>query len=80
MPARTADGSRTYISTQNHGYAVDAASLEGVETYVNANDGTNEGMSYPALRAFSVQFVPDTYAGPTDNSYLYDDFVKLMEG
>ena len=80
QPARTADGKRTYISTQNHGYAVDAKSVGGVETYVNANDGTNEGMSYPDARAFSVQFVPDTYEGPTDNSYLYDDFIKMMEG
>ena len=79
VPARTADGSRTYISTQNHGYAVDAKSVNGAETYVNANDGTNEGMSYPENRAFSVQFVPDTYEGPTDNSFLYDDFVKMME-
>lgn len=80
QPARTADGSRTYISTQNHGYAVDAGSVKGTETYVNANDGTNEGMSYPEIRAFSVQFVPDTYEGPTDNSYLYDEYINMMEG
>lgn len=72
---------RTYITGQNHGYAVVADSLAGVgvQTYINANDGSCEGMDYPAHKAFSVQFCPVYQDGPTDTSFIYDRFVKLME-
>lgn len=72
---------RTFITTQNHGYAVDADSLKsiGEVNFVNANDGTCEGMNYPGLQCFSVQFHPEAHSGPQDTGYLFDEFIKLME-
>lgn len=76
------DGSgRTFITTQNHGYAVDSASLQhvGTEIFVNANDGTCEGIAYPGLDCFSVQFHPEAHAGPHDTGFLFDRFTEMME-
>jgi carbamoyl-phosphate synthase small subunit len=72
----------TYITSQNHGYAVVSESLpEGAQLrFVNANDGTCEGIDYPALNAFSVQFHPEACAGPRDTSVLFDRFVEMMKG
>lgn len=72
---------RTYITTQNHGYAVDAESLAGVGrvSFVNANDGTCEGMEYPGLRCFTVQFHPEAHAGPQDTGYLFDRFLLMLQ-
>lgn len=82
QPARVSDGSRTFITSQNHGYAVVAESLAGVgrETFVNANDGSCEGMEYPELRCFTVQFHPEACAGPRDTAFLFDRFIAMMEG
>lgn len=81
QPARIADGSRTFITSQNHGYAVVSESLKGVgtESFTNANDGTCEGMDYPELSAFTVQFHPEANSGPHDTSFLFDRFVKNIE-
>ena len=69
----------TYITSQNHGYAVVSESLPvGEVRFVNANDGTCEGVDYPALNAFSVQFHPEACAGPRDTSVLFDRFVEMM--
>ena len=70
----------TYITSQNHGYTVVSESLpEGaVLRFVNANDGTCEGVDYPEYNAFSVQFHPEACAGPRDTSVLFDRFVRLM--
>ena len=74
-------GTRTYITSQNHGYALVADSVQhGVASYVNANDGTNEGMDYPDLNAFSVQFHPEVCAGPKDTDFIFDKFIKKMGG
>ncbi len=71
---------RTYITTQNHGYEVLAESVKnGVITFVNANDGSCEGIDYPGLNAFSVQFHPEACAGPHDTEFLFDRFIKLMK-
>ena len=72
---------KTYITTQNHGYAVDLASLEGkaVVRFVNANDGTCEGLDYPDLHCFTVQFHPEACAGPKDTGFLFERFVRQME-
>lgn len=71
---------RTYITAQNHGYAVTAASVPGgVERFVNANDGTNEGMEYPEHRAFSVQFQPEACSGSGNRNILFDRFTQLMK-
>ena len=71
---------RTYITSQNHGYAVDADSVSnGRISFVNANDGTCEGIDYPDLRAFTVQFHPEAHGGPMDTAFLFDRFISLME-
>jgi len=70
----------TYITSQNHGYAVVSESLpeDAVLRFVNANDGTCEGVDYPRYNAFSVQFHPEACAGPRDTSVLFDRFVEMM--
>ncbi len=81
QPVRDLDGVRTYITSQNHGYAVDGTSLPvGKVRFINANDGTCEGIDYPDLRAFTVQFHPEACTGPKDTSFLFDQFVALMKG
>lgn len=71
----------TYITSQNHGYAVVSESLPaGQVRFVNANDGTCEGVDYPEWNAFSVQFHPEACAGPRDTSALFDRFVGMMMG
>ena len=82
QPVRERGGTRAYITTQNHGYAVQSESLAGVgrELYVNANDGSCEGMEYPGKRCFTVQFHPEACAGPQDMEFLFDRFVGMMGG
>ena len=76
---QTATG-RTFITSQNHGYAVVPDSVPGgVESYRNGNDGTCEGMVYPEAGAFSVQFHPEACSGPHDTAFLFDEFCALME-
>ena len=71
----------TYITSQNHGYAVVSDSLPvGQLRWINANDDTCEGVDYPEWRAFSVQFHPEACAGPRDTSVLFDRFIRLMKG
>ena len=80
QPVRDVLGTRTFITSQNHGYAVDASSVTGgVVRYVNANDGTCEGMDYPDLKAFSVQFHPEACSGPKDTQFLFDRFCDMMK-
>ena len=71
---------RVYITSQNHGYAVDDTSLpDFVEiTHRSVNDGTVEGMRHKELPIFSVQYHPEASPGPTDNLYLFDEFEDLM--
>ena len=74
-------GGRTWITSQNHGYEVLADSLScGTLRYVNANDGTCEGIDYPSLNAFTVQFHPEASAGPRDTGFLFDCFIDMMGG
>ena len=82
QPALHLPTSRVYITSQNHGYAVINDSLpENAEaSFVNANDGTCEGISYHDMPAFSVQFHPEASAGPLDTAFLFDQFINLMEG
>ena len=73
---------RVYISSQNHGYAVDASSMDPAvarEAFVNVNDGTNEGLSYTGKNIFTVQFHPEACPGPGDSGPLFDRFMKMME-
>lgn len=82
QPVRSFETGRTHITSQNHGYAVVTDSLKGVgtESFVNANDGSNEGMDYPDLNCFTVQFHPEACSGPRDTSYLFERFLERMEG
>ena len=82
--ART--GEALEITSQNHGFAVDAATLPGtdgpfgrvVQTHVNLNDGVNEGLAALDLPAFSVQYHPESAPGPHDARYLFSQFASLM--
>jgi len=69
---------RCYITSQNHGFAVDTASLPRGWTpwFRNANDGTNEGIRHARLPVFGVQFHPEACPGPTDTEFLFDVFLK----
>lgn len=80
QPVKMLSTGRVYISSQNHGYAVEAGSLpEGaVLSFVNTNDGTCEGVVYTDASAFSVQFHPESASGPQDTGFLFDEFVRLI--
>ncbi len=81
-PVRDVETGRVYISSQNHGYAVDVKTLDekvAKEAFVNVNDGTNEGLSYVGKNIFTVQFHPEACPGPQDSGVLFDRFIKMME-
>ena len=82
QPVRCTADDRVYITSQNHGYAVVSESIsqsDAEELFINVNDGTNEGLSYLHEPAFSVQFHPEACGGPLDTSFLFDNFIRLME-
>ena len=81
-PVKDMETRRVYISSQNHGYAVDPESLDpqvAVPAFTNVNDGTNEGLKYVGKNIFTVQYHPEACPGPQDSSYLFDRFLKMME-
>ena len=82
QPVKDLASGRVEITTQNHGFCVDLASLPSsvVSTHVHLNDGTSEGLMAKDLRAFSVQYHPEAAAGPHDALYLFDRFTALMNG
>ncbi len=80
QPCRDVKGTRTFITSQNHGYAVVSESVKrGEERYINANDKTCEGIDYPDWNAFTVQFHPEASSGPHDTSFLFDRFIDNMK-
>jgi len=80
QPVKDLKTGRTWITSQNHGYAVKQETLPvGEARFVNANDGSCEGIDYPTLKAFTTQFHPEACAGPRDTEYLFDRFCALME-
>lgn len=82
QPVKDLKTGRVYISSQNHGYAVKRESIDtkiAEEWFVNVNDGTNEGIWYKDINAFTVQFHPEACHGPHDTKYLFDLFVGRME-
>ncbi len=82
QPVKDIFSGRVEITSQNHGFAVDAASLPAgvVVTHVSLFDGSNEGIACAARRAFSVQYHPEASPGPSDSHYLFRRFVGVMEG
>ena len=74
---------RCYITTQNHGYAVDAKSIPKnsgwSELFINANDGSNEGLIHDTKPIFTVQFHPEHNAGPEDLEVLFDAFFDMIK-
>lgn len=80
QPCKNLKSGTCFITSQNHGYAVlGDSTVHGVESFINANDKTNEGMDYPGLNAFTVQFHPEACSGPLDTDFLFDKFIKMME-
>ena len=80
QPVKDLTTGRIEITTQNHGFCVDLATLPpgAASTHVHLNDGTSEGLSIPSLRAFSVQYHPEAAAGPHDSFYLFERFIEAM--
>ncbi|KAF9970688.1 hypothetical protein BGZ73_006562 [Actinomortierella ambigua] len=80
IPCTDMISGRCYISSQNHGYAVDVSTLPEnfMELFVNANDGSNEGIMHRSLPIFSVQFHPESTPGPRDTEYLFDVFIQSV--
>lgn len=70
-----------YITSQNHGFAIDNKTLSNdwEPLFVNINDNTNEGIKHKTKPIFSTQFHPEASSGPTDTEFLFDDFIKLIE-
>lgn len=82
QPALEVGTNRAIMTSQNHGFAVDASSLPAGwrEWYVNLNDGSNEGLIHESGLFRSVQFHPEAAPGPVDAGYLFDEFVSLLKG
>lgn len=80
QPVRMAGTNRCFITSQNHGFAVDDATLgnDWEPLFSNMNDGSNEGIRHKSKPWFSVQFHPEAASGPTDTEFLFDDFVQLL--
>lgn len=80
QPVRCLASGRTHITCQNHGYAVAEGARGAVVTHINANDNSIEGLDYPGLRAFSVQFSLSALSHRFETSELIGRFIKMMGG
>lgn len=80
QPVREVGTNRCYVTSQNHGYAVDAATLgnDWRELFVNMNDGSNEGIRHLSLPWFSSQFHPEACSGPVDTDFMFDRFIETL--
>ena len=80
QPVRMIGTDRCFITSQNHGFAVDNSTLsdEWEPLFINMNDGTNEGIRHKAKPWFSAQFHPEAASGPTDTEFLFDEFVNML--
>jgi len=81
QPVKDLQTGKVEITSQNHGFAVDADSLgNDVDiTHINLNDNTVEGIKHKNYPVFSVQYHPEASPGPHDASYLFQDFINLMK-
>ena len=80
QPVREVGTNRCYVTSQNHGYAVDAATLgkDWRELFVNMNDGSNEGIRHQTNPWFSSQFHPEACSGPVDTEFMFDRFMEAL--
>lgn len=80
QPVRMIGTNRCFVTSQNHGYAVDSRTLPNDWTplFENMNDGSNEGVKHVSKPWFSVQFHPEACSGPVDTEFLFDDFAKML--
>ena len=81
QPVRMVGTERCFITSQNHGYAVDNNTLgaDWEPLFINMNDGSNEGIKHKTNPWFSAQFHPEAASGPTDTEFLFDEFVNLLK-
>lgn len=81
QPVRQVGTNKCYVTSQNHGYAVDAKTLEAdwEELFVNMNDGSNEGICHKTNPWFSSQFHPEACSGPVDTSFIFDKFIDTLK-
>jgi carbamoyl-phosphate synthase small subunit len=79
-PVIKVGGTSCYITSQNHGFAIDNSTLsdQWEPLFVNLNDNTNEGIKHKTKPFFSTQFHPEASSGPTDTEFLFDDFINLI--
>ena len=80
QPVQQVGTTKCYITSQNHGYAVDASTLpaDWEPLFVNMNDGSNEGIRHKTNPWFSAQFHPEACSGPTDTEWMFDEFVRTL--
>ncbi|MDE7471076.1 MAG: glutamine-hydrolyzing carbamoyl-phosphate synthase small subunit [Paramuribaculum sp.] len=80
QPVRQEGTDRCFVTSQNHGFAVDQSTLpeEWEPLFTNMNDGTNEGIRHKSKPFFSAQFHPEASSGPKDTEFLFDEFIKLL--
>ena len=81
QPVQQVGTTRCFITSQNHGYAVDSSTLpeDWEPLFVNMNDGSNEGIRHKTRPWMSAQFHPEACSGPVDTEFLFDEFVKMLE-
>lgn len=83
QPVKEVETGKVYISSQNHGYVVDGDTVDSAvaeTSFVNVNDGTNEGLDYCTAPVFTLQFLPELVAGPQGSGHLFDRFITMMGG
>lgn len=81
QPVLLKGSNRCFITSQNHGFAIDTTTLpsDWEELFVNVNDGTNEGIRHKTKPFFSTQFHPEAASGPVDTEYLFDEFIENVK-
>ena len=81
QPVRQVGTNRCFITSQNHGYAVDANTLpdDWMPLFINMNDGSNEGIRHKNHPWVSAQFHPEACSGPIDTEFLFDNYVEMLK-